>query len=197
MGHFAGLRQDRLAALEVFFHAFALRDVAGDVDGAQNLSVWVEEWSARDEEVPAEMLLVDLHTMLAGIRQGLVVRTEGRRCVQTMDELIAQEPGALLRSHAQSLGHRAVGTHDSVLEIDNGDEVRTASNVRSHSCLASSCCWSAGLSATSPASCWAPGRAAWSVDGWVCGRRFGPMRLSRGCGLFVFLPSASSITMAS
>ena len=36
----------------------------------------------------------------------------------------SKESGALLRSHAQSLGHRAVGPHDSVLEIDNGDEVR-------------------------------------------------------------------------
>ena len=41
-----------------------------------------------------------------------------------MDALKARQADALLGSHAQPLGHRAVGPYDSVLQIDDGDEIR-------------------------------------------------------------------------
>ncbi len=102
----------------------SLRDVAGDMDGADRTSVPVAEWGAGDQEVAAEPLLIDLNAMLAAVGEALVVRAEGQWCIEVVNTLVARQSHAPFGVDTQVLGHRAVGPQDPVLWVDNGDEVR-------------------------------------------------------------------------
>ena len=98
-------------------------DVVGDVDRAEQLSLRVEHWAARDEEIAAEPLFADLRHVRPAVGQELRVRAVLGRPVRAVDVLVTRQPEALRGSDAQVLRYRPIGLHDAVLRVDHRDQV--------------------------------------------------------------------------
>jgi hypothetical protein len=87
------------------------------------LAILVEEGRARNEKITAEVLLVNLHGMRAAIGHGLLLWTIAGRRFRTVDIPVARQADALFGSHAQPFGQGTIGMHDSMLGVDDGNQV--------------------------------------------------------------------------
>ena len=103
-----------------------LRDVTGHMNAADNLPRLVPQGARGDEEIAAEAIIVHFGGVLLAIGQSKGMGARRWRLACPVNAFVALQSDALLGRAAQLFRHRLIDPHDSVMAIEDGDQVGDA-----------------------------------------------------------------------
>ena len=115
-----------IESLKLLFGTLALRDVVGDMNGTDMLSLFVHQGSRGNQEIASQPLYMQFCGMFASIRDRPQMGADLRRTGCPVNSFMTMQPDTFLGFDSQRFCHRFINPQELMLVADDRNHVRNA-----------------------------------------------------------------------